>query len=290
MEILESTFSKISSVVKSQLYPFIKIRGISLLDYTFEAYFNHIVKERKIKVLTHHFSGRKIEGLTLIDKRGGISLSYEKKNPVTKQNFTKCHELGHYLLAHQGNVFTEVSENTTMPCEIEANYFSASLLMPDIVLLSKFFYQKAKFQEVARSLLVSPEALYIRLVDLLSHLLKSTNEEIQRAIQYYISGNSIEIIQLFNRVKTTIIKEYQSIEPTPQESITYLLSRTDFITNKDIPELANSEFRLNIDKSQVNIKTWAYYDKGRTIFYAWNREKLTDKQALLKAKNEYYLE
>ena len=97
---LETTFSKISSVVKSQLYPFIKLRKQSLLTYTFEDFFNHVVKENDIKVLSHHFSMRKIDGLTLIDSRGKTSLSYEKENPIVRQNFTKCHELGHFLLGH----------------------------------------------------------------------------------------------------------------------------------------------------------------------------------------------
>ena len=42
----------------------------------------------------------------MIDSEGGISLSYEKENPIARQNFTKCHELGHFLLGHQGSVFT----------------------------------------------------------------------------------------------------------------------------------------------------------------------------------------
>ncbi len=98
MKLLENTFSKISSVVKSQLYPFIKLRELSLLSYTFKDFFDHIVVENHIKVLGHHFTQRLIEGLTLIYSEGGISLSYEKENPVVRQNFTKCHELGHFLL------------------------------------------------------------------------------------------------------------------------------------------------------------------------------------------------
>ena len=168
---LETTFSKISSVVKSQLYPFIKLRKQSLLTYTFEDFFNHVVKENDIKVLSHHFSMRKIDGLTLIDSRGKTSLSYEKENPIVRQNFTKCHELGHFLLGHQGSVFTELKEPQFSLEEVEANYFSACLLMPDIVLLSKIFFQKLSFQEVANSLYVSTETLSIRLIDFLSHLL-----------------------------------------------------------------------------------------------------------------------
>ncbi|MEW6857878.1 ImmA/IrrE family metallo-endopeptidase [Streptococcus iniae] len=141
------------------------------MTYTFKDFFNHIVKKNDIKVLSHHFSRRKIDGLTLIDSRGKTSLSYEKENPIVRQNFTKCHELGHFLLGHQGSVFTELKESQFSLEEVEANYFSACLLMPDIVLLSKIFYQKLSFQEVANSLYVSTETLSIRLIDFLSHLL-----------------------------------------------------------------------------------------------------------------------
>lgn len=284
---LENTFSKISSVVKSYLYPFIKLRELSLLSYTFKDFFDYIVKENNIKVLDHHFTQRQIEGLTLIDSGGGVSLSYEKENPVVRQNFTKCHELGHYLLGHQGNVFTELKDNQTSPKEMEANYFSACLLMPDIVLLSKIFYQKSSFQEVANTLIVSSEALSIRLLDLLNDLSNENRNVIYQIVQHYQSGNSSMIMELFARVNDKIVSEYNSYEPSAEDKLYFLLKQKDFITNEDVTELSQTDFRTSIISSQVG--AWAYYDKGKTIFYAWNKEKLTEKEAYLKAKNKYYL-
>ena len=96
--------------------------------------------------MEHHFTNRKIEGLTIIDEIG-ISISYESQNPLVKQNFTKCHELGHYILEHSGNQFTEMSNsNDTTIDEIEANLFSAYILMPDIVLFSKIYYRFDSFK------------------------------------------------------------------------------------------------------------------------------------------------
>ncbi|MFS6236660.1 ImmA/IrrE family metallo-endopeptidase [Streptococcus agalactiae] len=287
MEYLENPFSKISSVVKSQLYPFIKLRGLSLLSYTFEDFFNYVIKENDIKVLGHRFSKRNIEGLTVIDSGGGISLSYEKENPIARQNFTKCHELGHFLLGHQGSIFTELKDNQSSVEEVEANYFSACLLMPEIVLLSKIFYQKATFQEVASSLSVSSEALSIRLIDVLSHLLEKQREVIQPVIHHYQSGDNRAIINLFNKVHDIIVSDYNAYEPDPKDKIFYLLDQNDFITNEELSELAQTEFRSSISSNKIG--TWAYYDKGKAIFYAWNKEKLTDKEAYLKAKNKHYL-
>ena len=85
--------------------------------------------------MSHHFTNYKIEGLTIIDQ-DGISLSYERDNPKVKQNFTLCHELGHFILNHSGTCFTESVENQENVLEREANIFSAVVLMPDIVLFS----------------------------------------------------------------------------------------------------------------------------------------------------------
>ena len=286
MEHLENIFSKISSVVKSQLYPFIKLRKLSLLTYTFEDFFNYVVKKNDIKVLGHHFSMQKIDGLTLIDRRGKTSLSYEKENPTVRQNFTKCHELGHFLLGHQGSVFTELKDNQASPEEIEANYFSACLLMPDIVLLSKIYYQKSSFQEVANSLGVSLEALSIRLLDLLVHLLDEDKGFIHQAIQAYLMRDNHEVVELFGRVHDTIVTDYHSYVPNPQDKLIYLLDQKDFITDEELSELAETAFSSTVVSSKVG--TWAYYDKGKAIFYAWNKEKLTEKEAYLKAKNKHY--
>lgn len=287
MEILENTFSKISSVVKSQLYPFIKLRDLSLLSYTFENFFGHVIKENNIKVLGHHFSNRQIEGLTLIDSGDRISLSYEKENPVVRQNFTKCHELGHYLLSHKGSVFTELKANQTSPEEVEANYFSACLLMPDIVLLSKIYYQKSCFQEVANSLHVSYEALNIRLIDLLTYLTGESKESVIQTVHHYQSGDNRKILESFARVHDSIVSEYNSYDPRPVKKLSYLLSQKDFVTDKEVAELSQTKFRSTV--SSTSVGTWAYYDKGIAIFYAWNKDKLTEGQAYQKAKDIYYL-
>lgn len=285
---MENTFSRISSVVRSRLYPFIKLRKLSLLTYTFEEFFNDVVKKNNIKVLGHHFSMRKIDGLTLIDRKGQTSLSYETNNPIVRQNFTKCHELGHFLLGHQGSFFTEITDNQLSLEEVEANYFSACLLMPDIVLLSKIFYQKLTFQEVATSLLVSKEALSVRLIDFLRYLLGGEKEQVKSVVTHYQSGNNLGIIKTFANFHDSIVQDYQSYEPSPKEKAIYLLDQKGFIADDDVSELAKLEFRKIITSKTIG--TWAYYDRGKTIFYAWDKEKVTKKEAYQKARNKYYID
>ena len=77
----------------------------------------------------------------------GISISYESQNPQVKQNFTKCYDLGHYILGHSGKCFTELRGKSDSVKEREANIFSATVLMPDIVLLERFFIEKIAFKK-----------------------------------------------------------------------------------------------------------------------------------------------
>ena len=151
---MDEFYTRVSNVTKLKLYQFIKDHNIPLLDYHFRDFFHYYIKENKIQVMSHHFTNHKIEGLTIIDQ-DGISFSYERDNPKVKQNFTLCHELGHFILNHSGTCFTESVDNQENVFEREANIFSAVVLMPDIVLLSKIYYSCESFQNVQNSLEVS---------------------------------------------------------------------------------------------------------------------------------------
>lgn len=119
---MDELYLKVSEITKQGLYTFMKEEKISTLNYHFCYYFDHCIDENQIQVISHHFSNHKIEGLTVIDELG-ISFSYEKDNPITKQHFTLCHELGHYILKHDGNYFTESIDNQENLLEREANIF-----------------------------------------------------------------------------------------------------------------------------------------------------------------------
>ena len=151
---LDEFYTRVSNVTKQRLYQYIKDNNTTLLDYNFRDFFQHCIKKNKIQVMSHHFTNHKIEGLTIIDQ-DGISFSYERDNPKVKQNFTLCHELGHFILNHSGTCFTESVDNQENVLAREANIFSAVVFMPDIVLLSKIYYSCESFQNVQNSLEVS---------------------------------------------------------------------------------------------------------------------------------------
>lgn len=146
---MDEFYTRVSNATKQTLYQFMKDQNISLLNYRFDYFFQFCIQINNIQVLPHHFSSHKIEGLTVVDELG-ISFSYERDNPKVKQNFTLCHELGHFMLKHDGNYFAESIDNQENLLEREANIFSAVVLMPDIVLLSKIYYINQVKQRVSK--------------------------------------------------------------------------------------------------------------------------------------------
>ena len=260
-----------------------KDKGISLLNYHFEHYFQFCVQENNIQVLPHHFSNHIIEGLTVIDEIG-TSFSYERDNPKVKQNFTLCHELGHFILKHEGNYFAESIDNQESLLEREANTFSAVVLMPDIVLLSKIYYSCDTFQHIQNSLDVSKQALFFRLLDLLREYYPGKESTIKQAIDAYIDGQNATLLLLFHSIKEQIIKEFNNYQTSLINKIELAVSKRGFVTSQEYPELLNQENWKTIKTCRDNLKVWLIYDRGKSIAYVWDKNKLTDKEAKHKAE------
>lgn len=231
-------YMKVSKIAKQLLYKYLKRNNISILNYYFSSFFQYYIEINKIRVFSHHFSNHKIEGLTIIDDYG-ISFSYERDNSKAKQNFTLCHELGHFLLQHNGVCFTESVDNQDDLLEQEANVFSAIVLMPDIVLLSKIYYSCDSFQRVQESLEVSKQALYYRLLDLLRVYFPSREDEIKQAINEYIEMKNSSIHSLFHDIKQQLIDEFNQYSPSLKTQIQNQIIEQGFVSSQELPELAN---------------------------------------------------
>lgn len=74
---VRGVYVRVTQITSQHLYQFMKDNQISPLNYRFDYYFDTCVEVYDIKVLEHHFSNSKIEGLIMIDDQG-ISFSYEK--------------------------------------------------------------------------------------------------------------------------------------------------------------------------------------------------------------------
>lgn len=281
---MDELYSRVSEITKQVLYPYIKEEEISTLNYHFHYYFDYCIHENNIQVISHHFSNHKIEGLTVIDKLG-TSFSYEQDNPVTKRHFTLCHELGHFILKHDGSYFTESVDNQESIIEREANVFSAIVLMPDIVLLSKIYYACDSFQKVKEDLEVSKQALYFRLIDLLRVYQVDTESAIKQAVDEYLDDQNASLHHYFHQLKEILIEEFNQYQPSLITQIKKRLKETNFVTSQELPELLD-QTRWNEIRKIKYFKVWLVYDKGRSLAYVWDSKKLSDTEARRKANLE----
>ncbi|MFQ7175795.1 MAG: ImmA/IrrE family metallo-endopeptidase [Streptococcus salivarius] len=285
---MDELYTKVSSTTKRLLYQYMKDADISLLNYNFNYFFQHCIQKYQIQVISHHFSNHKIEGLTVVDELG-TSFSYERDNPKVKQNFTLCHELGHFMLKHDGNYFTESIDNQENSIEREANVFSAVVLMPDIVLLSKIYYSCDTFYQVQNSLEVSKQALFFRLLDFLREYYPDKASEIKQAVEAYIEGKNVSIFRLFHDNKEQIIEEFHQFQPSLINQVKQRVSKLGFVTSQEYPGLLNQDNWKAIKDNNGNLKTWLIYNKGKSIAYVWDKEKFSDEEARKKAEIQLLL-
>ena len=281
---MDELYSKVSEITKQVLYSYMKEEEISILNYHFHYYFDYCIHENNIQIISHHFSNHKIEGLTVID-RLGISFSYEKDNTVTKRNFTLCHELGHFILKHVGTFFTESVDNQESILEREANVFSAIILMPDIVLLSKIYYACDSFQKVKEDLEVSKQALYFRLIDLLRVYKVDSESAIKQAVDKYLDGQNGSLHHCFHQLKEILIEEFNQYHPSFIARLKKRLKQTNFVTSQELPELLD-QTRWDEIRAVKKFKVWLVYNKGKSLAYVWDSNKLSETEARRKANLE----
>lgn len=250
---MDEFYTRVSNVTKQKLYQYIKDNSTTLLYYNFSNFFQYCIEENKIQVMSHHFTNHKIEGLTIIDQ-DGISFSYERDNPKVKQNFTLCHELGHFILNHSSTCFTESVDNQENVLEREANIFSAVVLMPDIVLLSKIYYSCESFQNVQNSLEVSKQTLYFRLLDLLREHFPDKEGQIKEAVEEYIARINFSIHNLFHKIKEKIIEEFNQYRPSLMNQIRDRIDEKGFVSSQEVPELLHQENWANLKENIKHLK------------------------------------
>ena len=251
-----------------------------------------VVKSLKISIYDDNkpkkFLEQVLHGLTVVDELG-TSFSYERDNPKVKRNFTLCHELGHFILDHEGAYFAESVDNQEDILEREANIFSAVVLMPDIVLLSKIYYNCETFHQIQNSLEVSKQALFFRLLDFLREYYSGKDNEIKQAVETYIEGNNASIYCLFHDIREQIIEEFHQFQPSLINQVKQRVRKVGFVTSQEYPNLLNQDNWKAIKDNNGNLKTWLVYNKGKSIAYVWDKEKFSDKEARKKAEIQLLL-
>ena len=273
---MKHPYFKVTQKAKELLYPFMKLNDMKASSYTYHSFFESQISSNNILVIGHNLRNT-ISGFSIIDNQGIYLITYDSSHHQHRQNFTKCHELGHYLLNHDGKVFTDNNENNLQ--EIEADYFSSFILMPDIILLGNILHENKSFQDIFHSLDVSPSALFRRLNDILSFNTNLNATEINSIIWDYQSNRDRNDIQsIFNSLKDGIIKDYRQTKLSPFDKLQQLLTNKNFITHQSLPELKEQSFCQKVRRIFPDIKTWSKYDRGKTLWYAWNSKKMTEKE------------
>lgn len=273
---MKHPYFKVTQKAKELLYPFMKLNDMKASSYTYHSFFESQISSNNILVIGHNLRNT-ISGFSIIDNQGIYLITYDSSHHQHRQNFTKCHELGHYLLNHDGKVFTDNNENNLQ--EIEADYFSSFILMPDIILLGNILHENKSFQDIFHSLDVSPSALFRRLNDILSFNTNLNATEINSIIWDYQSNRDRNDIQsIFNSLKDGIIKDYRQTKLSPFDKLQQLLTNKNFITHQSLPELKEQSFCQKVRRIFPDIKTWFKYDRGKTLWYAWNSKKMTEKE------------
>ena len=251
-----------------------------------------VVKSLKISIYDDNkpkkFLEQVLHGLTVVDELG-TSFSYERDNPKVKRNFTLCHELGHFILDHEGAYFAESIDNQENLLEREANIFSVVVSMPDIVLLSKIYYSCETFHQIQNSLEVSKQALFFRLLDFLREYYSGKDNEIKQAVETYIEGNNASIYCLFHDIREQIIEEFHQFQPSLINQVKQRVSKLGFTTSQEYPNLLNQDNWKAIKEENINLKTWLIYNKGKSIAYVWDKEKFSDEEARKKAEIQLLL-
>ena len=67
------------------------------------------------------------------------------------------------------------------------------------------------------------------------------------------------------------------------------MSKVGFTTSQEYPDLLNQDNWKAIKEESINLKTWLLYNKGKSIAYVWDKEKLSDSEARKKAELQLLL-
>ena len=96
-------------------------------------------------------------------ERGVIGVN--KNHPLVRRRFTVAHELGHFILGHEGDSIDEQSDRP-MPLEREANTFASHLLIPTDLVTASVKRVGLDLKTLAKQSWVSEQAMTIRLLEM----------------------------------------------------------------------------------------------------------------------------
>ncbi len=140
-----------------------------------------IVAKNKVRLLPFDL-GENISGVLVIEN-GEATIGYNKNEHRVRNRFTIAHELGHFILHKDKDLFVDKGfkvmfrgvssgDKYNKQDEIEANEFAANLLMPENLLRSEIakldldFTDEESIKQLAKKFDVSTVAMSFRMAKL----------------------------------------------------------------------------------------------------------------------------
>jgi Zn-dependent peptidase ImmA (M78 family) len=158
-----------------------------------------------MKTMNANFDCYEQEGCTIKHKDSYAILYKPNLNNVGRERWTIIHEMGHIYLGH---------EEDTRDNELEADFFAASLLMPEITLIAMSHRVKLTNKFISNTFGVSNEAAAVRLKYIIN--LKTTGttyeysdqklleKQYDNMLNECIDFHNIKTLNLMKRVKRHI--------------------------------------------------------------------------------------
>lgn len=70
----------------------------------------------------------------------------------------------------------------------------------------------------------------------------------------------------------------------------HLLIKDGYLSDRQIHELKDEVFRQTLEAEKSDISCGQLFDYGKVIYFAWKKDRLTERQAVSNAKTQLLLE
>lgn len=160
------------------VYKFMQVKDVSPSDYTYEKYVDYMVEKHGIAVKKVDFGdylNTILDGV-IIGTRNKWRIHINKSMLNTRQNFTLCHELSHYIwdcdYGKKIDKITSLSGNNKSEYESQsdteflANTSAGVMMIPDMSIRNSF-EEKLTFGKMTSKFKISASALNYRLIQFL---------------------------------------------------------------------------------------------------------------------------
>lgn len=95
---------------------------------------------------------------------------------------------------------------------------------------------------------------------------------------------------MFGLLKSSIIAEYQQVIIDMLVKTYLLLTIDGYLSDRQIYELKDKEFRQTLETEKSDISCDQLFDYGKVIYFAWKKDRLTERQDVSNAKTQLLLE